>query len=187
MKSMSLLASLVLVATSGGCAAWTVKSETAANTPLSQYHTYEWVRPPDVSDDPLVDQRVRDEVTAQLADKGMVPAAAGQAPDFLVGYRLQTRPRRQVVYNGVDYAAPGASGATVIPPLPVTSTYTYQDQALILDFVDARSGRVFWRGYASYVVDQPAEVSTAKTQQAAARILRKYPATEVARASRPTG
>src|SRR5206468_2841631 len=99
---------------------------------------------------------------------------------FLVAYSLHSGPRVQTVVNPPIVAAPGASGATYIAPLPAASTTIYTEEALRLDFVDARSGRVFWRGYASYVIDTPAAVSTQKTEQAVEKIMRKYPAPQLA-------
>jgi uncharacterized protein DUF4136 len=182
MKQIGLAAAVALVALAGGCAAWTVRSEATAGTEqLGRYRTYAWVVPPGAKDDPLLDQRVRDTVTAQLANRGIVPAAAGQTPDFLIDYRHNEGVLRQTIVDTPWIVYPGASGGTYVPPLPVASTYTYQSQALIVDFMDARSGRVFWRGYAAYASDRPAEATTAKTQQAVGKIMRRYPVAAVAR------
>jgi uncharacterized protein DUF4136 len=187
MKPITVVASVVLLVTSSGCAAWTVKSETVARADFARYQTYQWNTPPSASADLLADQRIRDQVGAQLAARGIQPAAPGQRPDFLVDYRVLTGARVQTIVNNVVPYAPGASVPTVYPPFPASATYTYQDQALVLDFIDARSGRVFWRGYASYVLEKPAAASTTKTQQAVGKILRKYPGTQLASTSRPSG
>jgi len=184
MKLLRALASSLIVAAAGGCASWTVHSETSPGASLAHYQSYAWTAP---SDDPLLDQRVRDSVAAKLAAKGIHPAAPGEAPDFLITYRQETGPRLQTVVNSVVPYAPGASGAVVTPPLPLSATYTYTETALIVDFIDARSNRVFWRGYASYVVNNPPAVSGAKTEQAVNRMLRKYPAPQLAEVPRPTG
>jgi hypothetical protein len=157
----------------------------ASNAPLARYQSYQWLEPQGADVDRLAAQQIRDQVATQLAKKGIHPAAPGQTPDFYVSYRLDSGPRTQTVPSAPYLDAPGASGASSAPPLP-RMTYVYQEQALMLDFTDAASGRVFWRGYASYVLDRPAPVSTTKAQQAAAKILRKYPA-EVATAARPSG
>jgi hypothetical protein len=183
---MKALAYLVLLSLAGGCAAWTVKSETSHDAQLARYRSYQWLEPRGIDVDRLADQRLRDQVAAQLAQKGIHPAAPGQAPDFFIGYRLQSGPRVQTVATAVPLYAPGASGATTAAPLP-NMTYVYQEQSLVLDFIDASSGRVFWRGYASYVLDRPEPLSTKKAQQAAARMLRKYPAETLATATRPSG
>ncbi len=183
---MKALAYLLLLSMAGGCAGWTVKSDTSRHAELARYRSYQWLEPAAADVDRLAAQRIHDEVAAQLAQKGIHPAAPGEAPDFLIGYRLDSGPRVQNVASAVPVYAPGASGATTTPPLP-NMTYVYQEQALVLDFIDASSGRVFWRGYASYVLDRPAPVSATKAEQAAARILRKYPAETVATAARPSG
>ncbi len=179
------LVSIMLLA---GCLGWTVKSQRSGNAPLASYQTFDWTTPASVSVDRLADQRIRDQVTAQLAGKGIYRVAPGQAPDFFVDYEVQTGPRMQTVVNG-GYATGlvGASGPTAVFPLPASMTYVYAEQSLVLDFIDARSGRVFWRGYASYVVNAPAPMSSQNTQQAVRKVLRKYPSLEIARGSRPAG
>jgi hypothetical protein len=171
MKVIGVVACLVLL---GGCAAWTVKSETSPNAQLGRYQAYQWLASPAADVDRLAEQQIRDQVARQLALKGIHPAAPGEAPDFLIGYRLESGPRAQTIVNDTNFYAPGASGASSIAPFPASATYVYQEQALVLDFIDAGSGRVFWRGYASYVLDKPAPVSATKAQQAAAKIMGKY-------------
>jgi hypothetical protein len=181
MSILRAFASLALVGLAGGCAAWTVQGQASRGADLAHYRTYAWATG---ETDPFIDQHLRDQVNADLAQKGIYPAAAGQSPDFLVAYRLDSGDRLQtVVSNTVPYA-PGASGAVVTPPLPMATTYAYTEQKLMLDFIDARTRRVFWRGYASFVTERPPEVSPARTEQAVTRILRKYP---VAAAARPSG
>ncbi len=175
MKPFVQLSCIAILALSAGCAAWTVKTETSHGADLARYQTYEWSGPTGGESDALVDQRVRDQVAAELAQKGIRPAAPGERADFLVVYRVESTPRLQTVVNPSVAYAPAASGAVAVPPLP-TMTYAYADQALVLDFLDARSGRIFWRGYASYPIDRPAAASTAKTQKAVAKIVSRYPA-----------
>jgi hypothetical protein len=181
MKWIGLAVAVAFVALAGGCAAWTVKSEATAGTELGHYRTFAWLVPPGVKEDPLLDQRVRDEVTAHLAKRGIVPAPAGQLPDFLIDYRVDEGLLRQTIVNAPWQATEGGQGAIVAPTLPMWSSYTYQNRALVLDFMDARSGRVFWRGYAAYVADRPAAASTGRTQQAVGKIMRRYPVAAVAR------
>lgn len=183
------LAPLLLLGCAAGCASWTVKSEASATAPYGQYRTYAWTTTRGFGAvDPLLDQHVRDQVAGDLARRGIAPAAAGTQPDFLVDYTVETGLLDQTVVadNGPAYGV-GASGATYVPPLPRAATYRYTQGKLLIDFTDARSGRIFWRGFASYGMDRPAEVSTAKAAEAAGKILRKYPTPQLAGAARPSG
>jgi hypothetical protein len=188
MKRSATLCPLILVAAVAGCANWTVRSEVSSTAPLAAYRTYEWATPASALEiDRLVDQRVRDRVAFDLAKKGIHPAAPGTTPDFYVEYSVGSGPRvQQVQYDFGLGTEVGGSGQTVIAPAPSLMPYVYAEAALVLDFIDARTGRVFWRGYASYVVDRPPEVATSKTSEAAARILRQYPV-RFAGAARPSG
>jgi hypothetical protein len=173
-----------------GCTTWTVRSEAHPVAPLAAYRTYEWAMPDgSPQSDRLVDQRVRERVAVELAKKGMRPVPPGQTPDCYIEYSVGTGPRVQQAR--FDFSMPvgiiGASGATIVPPAPGLQPFVYTEQALVLDFVDARSGRVFWRGYASYVVERPPEVGTGKTGEAVGRILRRFPGPQVAGTARPAG
>jgi hypothetical protein len=187
MKRSALLLPALLLAGLGGCASWTVRSETRPSAPLASYRTYQWAAPsPSPEADRLVDQRVRDRVAVDLAQKGIRPATVGETPDFYVEYAVGSGPRVQTVaYDWGRGNNIGGSGQTATPPAPSLQPYAYSEEELVLDFIDARSGRIFWRGYASYVVDRPPEVATGKTDEAVGRILRKYPA--VAGTTRPAG
>ena len=187
-RSMTL-APLLLLGCVASCGSWTVKSEASSTSPYSQYRTYAWTTPLGVgADDRLLDQHVRDKIAGDLARRGIAPAADGMEPDFFVDYEVATGPLIQTVVAD-PYPAPGvgASGATYVPQLPQAMTYSYTQGKLRIDFVDARSGRIFWRGFAAYGMDRPAEVSAPKAAAAAGKILRKYPAPQLASASRPSG
>jgi hypothetical protein len=189
MGRIMTLAPLLLLGWVASCASWTVKSEASATVPYGQYRTYAWITPPGVGTvDRLLDQHVRDQVAGDLAQRGIAPAADGAQPDFFVDYTVATGPLDQTVVadSGPAYGV-GASGATYVPPLPRAATYRYTQGKLRIDFSDARTGRIFWRGYAAYGMDRPAEVSTVKAAEAAGKILRKYPAPQLAGAMRPSG
>src|SRR5262249_35661498 len=124
----------------------------------------------------------------ELATRGFVRTSDPGRAGFLVDYKLASGPLVQTIVNPTPAASYyGASSPVYTPPLPVATTYTYAESRLLLDFGDARTGAVFWRGVAAFGTERPIEASTSKATKAVGKILRKYPAPQLARTTRPAG
>ena len=116
-----------------------------------------------------------------------VPATDVEHADFLIDYTLASGPLVQTIVTPGAYPLVGVSGGAYLGALPASMTYVYSDNQLMLDFIDPRSNKVFWHGAAAFSTDKPIEVSTSKATKAVDKIMRKYPAPQLASASRPTG
>jgi hypothetical protein len=58
--------------------------------------------------------------------------------------------------------------------------YAYTEGTIIVDFIDPHTNKVFWRGTASSVIDDPNNVSTAKVNKSIAKLISQYPVTMTA-------
>jgi hypothetical protein len=163
---------LLMMFSAVGCASMGIHTEVAPETSLAGYHGYAWLPAGDASEPlSIIDQHVRAALRQELARKGLVEAGGG-TPDFLVGYHVLQEHKVAVT----DW------GTGVYGWAPEVRAYT--SGTLIVDFIDPRSNRVFWRVSASHAIEPPGLVDVARLRKATQHMVARYPA-PVASASPP--
>lgn len=158
-----------LLVGAAACSGITANSNIAPGANLSQYHTYAWYVPPGGQAMTPAAQEVKSALQTQLAEKGLVPATNGP-PDFLIA--VQGRKQQQL-------QAMGGYGFYGFPDV-----YSYTEGTLIVDFIDPRTKRAFWRGTASGVMNQPNNPDFGQIDKAVAKLVQQYPS-QLAATSRP--
>jgi hypothetical protein len=160
MPKFALVSALLLFA---GCGTMRVRSEVAPQAQLAQYRTYAWMPAQGAGPETIVDQQIRAALAKQLSPRGMTEAASVASADFLIGYHvLQERKITQADWgNGIYGWAP--------------EVVAYSDGALILDFIDPRTNRIFWRGQATSAIETPGVVNVKRLEKAATELVRHYP------------
>ena len=174
-RAMALLA---LSLTTAACATtMSVSSHVERGLDFSRYRSFEWGPPdalptgdPRLDRDPFFKDHVQGVVEKQLAARGMELSATG-TPDILVHYHANIRKRIDV--NRIDRAH-GYCTESNCPP----ETVEYEAGTLVLDFIDARTNRLIWRGWAQSSVedmlhDQGRMATT--IDQAVTRMLTRLP------------
>jgi hypothetical protein len=111
--------------------------------------------------DSLIVERVKKAVNAELQAKGFIMSSNN--PDFLISEHLGKKDKVEVTSYGY-YA-------------PRSVTYEYEEGSLMLDFVDAKSKKMIWRGVAKAVVDNidTPEIKEQLINEAAQNILKNFP------------
>jgi hypothetical protein len=145
------LASLALAAlTVTGCASVTVRSYPERGNDFTRYRTYGWAPADRLSTgDPRLDNNslfaewLQAAVERQLAGRGFEKTTAG-SPDLLLRYHASVIQRINVrdadrQYSDCDHDDCGP--------------YVYEAGTLLLDFIDAHTNRVVWRGVAERALD----------------------------------
>ena len=136
----------------------------------------------------LTEQRIIQAVGSQLDQRGLRPVAAGSKPDLLVQAWLIVANRQEQVVTNYGYGGPwggpwGGYGAGPwegywgAPMYNETRNVVYQVGTLQIDLIDAKTGKLVWRGSAEKVVDSnptPTERSAA-INEAVTKILSTYP------------
>ena len=178
----SILLSLGLLA---GCAGLRVQTDYDENFDFSGRTSYAWLEPPVVeaplggaeAPDPfarnsLLDQRVRHAVDRALAAKGY--RTSEEDPAFRLQYHVVLRDRTKIRpaagaggYYGRRYGGyyGGLGGST---------SYDYQEGTLLIDFIDARTGRIAWRGW-SVGANRDGYFSAEKVDESVDKILSEFP------------
>ncbi len=111
----------------------------------------------------LWDQRIREDITQQLAETRLTKVQNGAA-DLLVSYRLNTavRVQTQVMRTGFPgyLGYRGFYGRRFIgfgwhPGWSETTVWRtpYEKAMLVMDITDARTGKLVWRGYDTETID----------------------------------
>jgi len=177
------LAVLCLAAGFSGCSHQTaVNADYDTSADFTVYKTYAWideVLPPDkIPEDigapnDITDRRIRASLTEEMAAKGFT--ATTDNPDLIVYYLVGVEDKVDVTDWGYSYASTGRYGGWDSRNV---DTYNYQEGSLIVDFVDARSRVLVWRGTAGKVLEtMTAEEADQSIKDIVKQVMTLYPPT----------
>lgn len=149
------------------------------NASFVDYHTYNWIQPQSgeaggaqqarQSND-LLDKRIKNHVNAQLQEKGMTLDT--NTPDMLIIYHTGVQDKVQVTDWGYRYSDYywGWGGREI-------DVYNYEEGTLILDFIDASTQNLVWRGAGKVALDRNTNPDKADelVRKVVGKIMSKYP------------
>lgn len=139
---------LVLV----GCSSIQVSEDFDRKAPFTTYKTFDWMAKPEKMPDtargaiersPLLGKRIQQITEEILAGKGMT--LSKENPDILINYYVGFKERVDISGWGYGY---GPRWGYYWPFLGPYDDYTYTQGTLVLDFVDAKTRELVWRGVA---------------------------------------
>ncbi len=158
----------------GGCSGGAnVTTDFDPGENFNSLKTYQWMsdsqnaRTPnpqrDVFQNSLVENRFKNAVNSDLEQKGLTQTS--NKPDFLVQYYFGTRNRVNVTEYGYNYGPwwAGTQGNVDVRQ--------YTEGTVILDFVDAKTKQLVWRGIASGAL--PEHPDPAKAQDKINSLVKK--------------
>ncbi len=169
MKRTVLFLTLCATVLAQSCSSINVSHDYDPQANFNNLKTFSWLSFPKKAEvNQLVVRRIRDAVTGGLEAKGL---RLSSNPDFMIAMHGATKEKLDIQDWG--YASPRAAywGRRDI------SVQQYTEGTLILDFVDAKSKEMLWRGVASGAVDPGAtpEQRTKRINEAVAKLLAKFP------------
>ncbi len=152
------------------CSSINVSHDYDPQANFNNLKTFSWLSFPQKAEvNQLVVRRIKDAVTRELVAKGL--SENSRNPDFLIAMHGATKEKLDIQDWG--YSSPGAAywGQRDI------TVQQYTEGTLILDFVDAKSKQMIWRGVASGAVDPGAspEKRTKRINEGVAKLLAKFP------------
>ena len=120
-------------------------------------------------------------IDREMGRKGLVKVAVEEDPSFIVTALGSAQRQIEVnnygyVYGGSyvygPYGGPYGPGYTVAAP--AVEVHDYHVGTLLLDFSDARTKKLFWRGVATDTIDDPSRVKKV-VDDVAKKLLDSYP------------
>ncbi len=189
MRTLVCLAALCAAAVTLTCSQGVaVNADYDTSADFTKYKTYAWldqVLPPEkipkdlgASND-ITDRRIRAAIDEEMAAKGFT--ATTSDPDLVIFYHVGVEDKVDVTDWGYSYASTGRYWGWNTRNV---DTYDYQEGTLIVDFVDARSKVLVWRGAAQKVLES---LTPEETDQAVKDIVKQvmalYPPGEQAPAA----
>jgi len=167
MRGARVILLLLLAALLTSCSSVVVKSDYDPETNFTQYKTFDFMPHPNKPGaNPFNQKRIEAAVEQALVAKGFQKQDSGR-PDLLVAYHTNVRDKIDVDTYGYRYGRYGRRVGTY------TTVREYQQGTLVIDFVDAQSKDLVWRGWAKGEVND--SVSKEKVDDTVAKILAKYP------------
>jgi hypothetical protein len=165
---------VLLTTASAACAPMTVSSHAERGLDLTRYHTFAWGTAdalpqgdPRLERNPFFKDHFEGAVEKQLAKRGLEHSIT--SPDLLIHYHATTAHRLEI-----DPTAAGRYCPTVDCDPPVVGV---EAETLILDFIDAATHRLIWRGWAQHAMDGELEHQDHMTRtidQAVTRMLARF-------------
>jgi len=176
MKTLCTFIIVCLMALTISCSPiYSVKYDYDTKTDFASLKTYDWLPIPAKADiDKLNIERIKNAVNSQMTAKGL--RKSPDNPDFLIASHVGKKEKVRIADWGYGYGPHGRYWGGYGGPRGV-DVYKYEEGSLILDFVDAKSKKLIWRGSAK------AQINTVKTPEkrekliaeAVQKILEKFP------------
>jgi len=167
-----LAASLYLAA----CSSVSVVTDYDKSAVFQNYKTYSLVP----SDDqmplaPSVEAAFQNTLRTQLGARSLVEVS--ENADLHIVRRLSTKEKLSVHQSSMSYGAPyryGHYGSWTGAPAGYTDVSQYTQGTLVLDFVDAKTQKLVFRGTGSATVDKP-ETNAEHMKEVVEKIVQDYP------------
>jgi hypothetical protein len=146
-RNQAIVFTAVTALALAGCATMNVSSHIERNVNFSEYATYDWGPPdnlpvgdPRLDNNPFFNDYLQGAIEKKLAAKGFERAGAGQRADVLIHYHANVSQKLDVYEVDSRY---GYCYGDCEPQVA-----DYELGTLVVDVVDARTGKVVWRGWA---------------------------------------
>ena len=143
------------------------------NANFSQYKTFMWIGHPEFRPDPIMAERLVDDINGALTAKGLQLVTEGG--DVALAAHMATRRRHtlETFYDGLGggwgwHFGPGFGTA-------YTTVHTYAVGTIVVDMFDARTKQIIWRGVATETLSGKPEKDTKELEKAVDKLFRKFP------------
>ena len=176
MKSKRLLILLSLLVIGLGCSTISVSYDYDTKADFTSLKTFDFMPVPVQSNiNTLNVKRFQDAVRNQLESKGYTQTPDN--PDFQIAMHLSKKEKTQVIDWGYNYTLHGRPFTGPNDGTRRIDVHEYEEGTLILDFVDAQSKELSWKGVAKAEIlhyTNP-EKRKKRINEAVQKILKNFP------------
>ncbi|WP_397450077.1 DUF4136 domain-containing protein [Pseudomonas sp. NA-150] len=184
-RRLAVLSFAVLLS---ACETNQVSHDFDASRDFGAYRNWSWKEPalqyrpddPRIKSD-LTEQRIRQAVSEQLDQRGLRQASVGSKADVSVQTYLIVEDRQQLIstnYGGGGWGGPWNRGYWGGGAFNETRSVDYKVATLQIDMLDAKDGKLIWRGSTEQVMNtrqaNPAD-RDAEIRQSVFKVLQQYP------------
>jgi len=156
----------------GAAFAQKVTTDYNKSADFTQYKTFMWIKEPKTSN-PLMRQRVIDEVNSALAEKGLQLVTSDA--DLCIAVHAATTEERTLntFYDGFGggwrWRGGGGFGSAT------TYENTYEVGTLVVDIFDARTKEAIWRSTSSKTLSDNPEKNAENLNKAVTKMFKSFP------------
>ena len=159
-----------------GAFAQKVTTDYAKSADFASYKTFMWIKEPKTTD-PLMRQRIIDDVNSALSAKGLKLVTADA--DVAVAAHTASQQERslQTFYNGFGggWRWGGGFGSAT------TTVDTYEVGTLVVDLFDSKTKEALWRATATKTISDNPEKNAENLNKAVAKMFKEFPPSARAR------
>ena len=171
MKRLCYFFSVIMLTVFTGCSSLAVKTDFDREANFTKYISFAFIAPPFQIDWPpsksltikLALRDLQHSIEHELLLKGMRRVEIINA-DFVIAYHVGVEKNIDISAYGYEYKK----------NWQVLNVHRYNISTLVIDFVDKRARKLFWRGWADGVIGNRIE-STDKLGRAVEKIINNYP------------
>lgn len=148
-----------------------VKTDYDHNANFAQYKTFSWEKVQ--TTDPLMVDRIKSAVNANLAAKGLTLVPSGGEVEVFAIETTQNQQTLDTFYNGFGggrrWGFGGGFGDAT------TTVETYQVGTLVVDLFDAKTEKIIWRGSSSDTLSNKADKNTKNLDKGVKKMFQHFP------------
>ncbi len=173
--SRLILSAALTLAVASTALAQKVTTDYDHNTNFTQYKTFTWIKEPKTNN-PLMRQRVIEEVNAALAAKGLQLVTSGSA-DLAIAAHAATQQEHSLntFYDGFGggwgwrrFGGGGFGTAT-------TTDSTYQVGTLVIDIFDCKTKEAIWRGTSTKTLSDNPDKNAKALNEGITKMFKSFP------------
>ena len=137
---------------------------------FAQYKTFMWIKEPKTTD-PLMQQRVIDDVNSALAGRGLQLVTSNADLSIAAHEATKQEHTLDTFYNGFGggWRWGGGFGSAT------TTVNTYQVGTLVVDIFDARTKEAVWRGTSSETLSGKPQKNADNLNKAVVKMFKNFP------------